>query len=116
MKWEGNWKPSLFQRWGYSIHHLTSLYYMCEKVPVRILPSDTRISGSGRSEMHWLTLSLPASISVVSIPDPSDPFLVSHSIIILKHPMSSPSIIIINHILRHGQGRRMHHYHYYYVP
>ena len=71
---------------------------------VRILPSDTCISGSARSKMHWLMLSLPESISVVSIRDSSDPFLVGHSIIILKHPTSSPSIIIINCISRHGQG------------
>ena len=35
-------------------------------------------------------LYLPASISVVSIPDPLDPFLVSHSIIILKHLCHHP--------------------------
>ena len=28
-QWEGNLKPSLFQRWGYSIHHLSSIYYKC---------------------------------------------------------------------------------------
>ena len=33
-------------------------------------------------------LYLPASISAASIPDPSVPFLVNHSIIILKHSTS----------------------------
>ena len=55
-------------------------------------------------------LSLPASISVVSIPDPLDPFLVNHSIIILKHSTSSPLIIPQSHFKTWSSGSNIYYY------
>ena len=73
---------------------------------VRILPSDAWISGPGGSEICWLmSLFLSDSLSGhYSGSFGSDPSK-SH----LDHPettMSSPSIISINYILRHGQGAK----------
>ena len=60
-------------------------------------PADPRYAGS--------CLSLPASISVVTIPDPqvhSTQVILSSSFIILKHLCHHPRSFL-NHISRHGQ-------------
>ena len=75
---------------------------------VRILPSDTHISGSGGSKMCWLTSISSCKYLNGHHSRSLGPFHASHIIIIIYHSetsMSSPSIISQSHFKTWSRGR-----------
>ena len=80
---------------------------------VRILPSDTHISRSGGSEMHWLTTIPSCKYLDGHYSGSLGPFHASHIVIIIYHSetsTSSPLIIPQSHFKTWSRGSNIYYY------